>query len=106
MCSLTLLHANLDLFNLKYDLTISGVSSLQRPLGYAHWKLVNAMHKRGYTVEEIRMITPLDMQAIKKYLEKDRSGQEKCWDEMIPLDEINMMIRRYIQDDLDRRIKC
>jgi hypothetical protein len=49
------------------------------------------------------MITPLDVQAITKYLSKDRSGQEKNWDEMIPLDEINMLIERYIQDDLDRR---
>lgn len=104
MCALKLLQDSIADFNFKNDYSISGVSSLQHPLGFAHWKLVNEMFKRGYTPEEIRMITPLDLQQITKYLTKDRSGEEERWDYMIPLDEINMLIRRYIQDDLDRRV--
>lgn len=104
MCSLPLLKKSLQDFNARNGFALtSGTSDLQGALGYAHWKLTTEMFRRGYTPEEITMLTPLDIQKVTRYLTKDRSGQERQWNYVISQEEINMMVRRYIEDDLHRR---
>ena len=57
MCKKALCEESLAEFNELNYCETNGISYLMHPLGWAHWKLVNEMFKRGYSIEEIEMIT-------------------------------------------------
>lgn len=101
MCRPTLYKKSIEEFNKKHgcDLRKSG-QEIQHILGDAHWFAVNELHAVGFTVEDIKLIMPLEKQTIDRYLEKDRS---RFFYNTPYSDVIITVVKEYIRDEMSRR---
>lgn len=101
MCKPSLYKESIEEFNKKhgYALHHSG-QAIQHILGDAHWFAVNELHAMGFTVEDIRLIMPLEKQTIDRYLEKDRS---RFFYNTPYSDVIITVVKEYIRDEMSRR---
>ena len=98
MCSLTTLKNSMEDYMAEHGCELLGVTRLQSPLGYSHWLVTNALAQKGYSAEEIYLLTPLDKNTVIRYLGKDRPKEEENWNELIPLFEIKNTVKKYIEE--------
>ena len=100
MCRPSMYEESIEEFNKKHDCDLQNGRAIQSMLGLAHWFAVNELHSCGFTVEDIKLIMPLERQMIDKYLQKDRI------DELYRnqySDEIITVVKEYIRDEMSRR---
>lgn len=101
MCRHALYKESIEKFNKKHGCDLkTGGATMQHILGQAHWLAVNELHAIGFTVEDIKLIMPLEKQTIDKYLQTDRSGF--LYDEPYS-DVIIAAVKEYIRDEMSRR---
>lgn len=100
MCNLNILKSSAADYAADHHCDPPGVSRAQFALGYAHWLLTVEMYKYGFTSENIYQLTPLERTTINNYISKNRRIEEKEWNrhEYIPLEEIKVVVLKYIDD--------
>lgn len=95
LCSLNLLKRYAANFKMLYGIEASDYMNIQYSLGYAHSLLVVKMIEKGYTQNDIYLMTPLDRNTIKKYTE---SFREERLNTIIPREEMNNAVDAYIKE--------
>lgn len=100
MCVSDAIRDRLRDFCERNNFEVSVVTQVQGVLGYAHWLLISRMLARGYTTYDIRLATPLEAATIQKQIGCNREYFKSY---MIPFEEIDEAVERYIENDQKRR---
>ncbi len=97
MCSLTLLKNSAADYEAQHGGRRPAVMRLQYVLGVAHNMLVIELFKRGYTTDQIYLMTPLDRSTVEKYLQKDPK-KRYINKEILDYTELQAVVNLFVQD--------